>query len=186
MGGGVGISIHAPIRIATENSLFAMPETAIGLFPDVGATWFLPRLGPGLGNYLGLTGSRLTGQDLVKAHIATHYMLPEKVEEYKDALKSKVVENSTAADLYNFTEEFSEKVEGPLSNFDKIEANFSNVTTLEHIFHNLEHEGSDWSKKKLEVLHTCSPLSLKVVFESLKRGTGSKIEDAFKMEYRMS
>jgi enoyl-CoA hydratase/carnithine racemase len=74
MGGGVGISIHAPIRIAMENSLFAMPETGIGLFPDVGGSYFLPKLEAGLGNYLGLTGARLTGAELVQARIATHYM----------------------------------------------------------------------------------------------------------------
>jgi len=59
MGGGVGVSIHSPIRVATENSLFAMPETAIGFFPDVAGSFFLPRLNNGLGMYLGITGARL-------------------------------------------------------------------------------------------------------------------------------
>lgn len=61
MGGGVGLSIHGKYRVATEKTLFAMPETAIGLFPDVGATYFLPRLKGKLGLYLGLTGYRLKG-----------------------------------------------------------------------------------------------------------------------------
>jgi enoyl-CoA hydratase/carnithine racemase len=65
MGGGIGISIHSSVRIATENSLFAMPETAIGLFPDVGASFFLPRLNNVLGVYLGVTGGRLKGKELV-------------------------------------------------------------------------------------------------------------------------
>jgi enoyl-CoA hydratase/carnithine racemase len=186
MGGGVGISIHAPIRIATENSLFAMPETAIGLFPDVGASWFLPRLGAGLGNYLGLTGSRLTGKDLVRAHIATHYMTPENVEAYHQALKSTTLTNSTAKDLYALTDEFSEVIEEPLAHLDNIVENFDDVTSLEHIFHNLEHHNSDWAKKKLESMHTFSPLSLKVVYEQLKRGAGIKLENAFKMEFRLT
>jgi len=69
VGGGVGISIHAPIRIATENSVFSMPETAIGLFPDVGSSFFLPRLNhlnvPGTGEWLGLCGERIFGRDLL-------------------------------------------------------------------------------------------------------------------------
>ncbi len=63
-GGGAGISIHGHFRIATENTVFAMPETAIGFWPDIGASFFLPRLDGGLGYYLGLTGTRLKGQDV--------------------------------------------------------------------------------------------------------------------------
>ena len=65
MGGGVGLSIHAPFRIATENTVFAMPETAIGLIPDVGGSFFLPRMGGEMGTYLGLTGDRLRGLDVL-------------------------------------------------------------------------------------------------------------------------
>lgn len=69
MGGGVGLSIHGKYRIATEKTLFAMPETAIGLFPDVGATYFLSRLKGKLGTYLGLTGHRLKGITLIENYI---------------------------------------------------------------------------------------------------------------------
>ncbi len=64
VGGGVGLSVHGTFRIATERTVFAMPETAIGFFPDVGGTYFLPRLNGRLGMYLGLTGARLKGQDV--------------------------------------------------------------------------------------------------------------------------
>ncbi len=65
VGGGVGISVHAPFRIATEKTVFAMPETKIGLYPDVGGTFFLPRLDGQLGTYLGLTGHQLKGQEVL-------------------------------------------------------------------------------------------------------------------------
>ena len=65
VGGGVGLSVHAPFRIATENTVFAMPESAIGFFPDVGGTFFLPRLDGSLGTYLGLTGHRLKGDEVL-------------------------------------------------------------------------------------------------------------------------
>ena len=77
MGGGVGLTWHSPIRIATDNSLFAMPETAIGFFTDVGGGYFLPRIKDGdfsLGLYLALTGHRVKGRDLVKYGLATHYV----------------------------------------------------------------------------------------------------------------
>jgi 3-hydroxyisobutyryl-CoA hydrolase len=65
VGGGVGLSVHAPFRIATENTMFAMPETAIGFFPDVGGSFFLPRLDGHIGAYLGMTGKRLKGVDVL-------------------------------------------------------------------------------------------------------------------------
>lgn len=72
MGGGVGLSVHGLFRVATERTLFAMPETAIGLFPDVGGGYFLPRLGGKLGLYLALTGYRLKGGDVFRSGVATH------------------------------------------------------------------------------------------------------------------
>jgi 3-hydroxyisobutyryl-CoA hydrolase len=85
MGGGVGVSVHAPIRIATDNSVFAMPETGIGLFTDVGASYFLSRIknNINLGLYLGLTGHRLKAKDLVRWGVATHYVPANKIEAMK-------------------------------------------------------------------------------------------------------
>src|SRR5271168_140255 len=74
MGGGIGVSVHGPYRVATEHAMFAMPETAIGFFPDIGGTFFLPRLPGQLGVYLGLTGLRTTGADAVHAGFATHFV----------------------------------------------------------------------------------------------------------------
>ncbi|KAL7265886.1 3-hydroxyisobutyryl-CoA hydrolase [Rhizina undulata] len=74
MGGGVGLSVHAPFRIATERTVFAMPETKIGFFPDVGGSFFLPRLDGELGTYLALTSKNLCGVHAYYAGIATHYI----------------------------------------------------------------------------------------------------------------
>ena len=86
-GGGVGISIHGSHRIATDNSMFAMPETAIGLFPDVGATYFLPRLRNGIGLYLGLSGERLHGWDLYRAGVATHFISQQRLSQFESELR---------------------------------------------------------------------------------------------------
>eukprot|EP00814_Leptocylindrus_danicus_P010881 CAMPEP_0116036692 /NCGR_PEP_ID=MMETSP0321-20121206/21408_1 /TAXON_ID=163516 /ORGANISM="Leptocylindrus danicus var. danicus, Strain B650" /LENGTH=434 /DNA_ID=CAMNT_0003514351 /DNA_START=2066 /DNA_END=3370 /DNA_ORIENTATION=+ len=86
MGGGAGISVHGKYRVATENTLFAMPETGIGLFPDVGSMYWLPRLEGGLGTYIALTGARLKADDLMYAGLATHYVPSSKLMELRDAL----------------------------------------------------------------------------------------------------
>ena len=76
MGGGVGISYHAPIKVATDNTIFAMPETNIGYFPEVGAAYFLSRIqnNPNLGLYLALTGHQIKGKEALSYGIATHYV----------------------------------------------------------------------------------------------------------------
>src|SRR5579871_4615477 len=86
MGGGIGVSVHAPYRVATEHAAFAMPETAIGFFPDIGATFFLPRLPGELGRYLGLSGLRVQGADAVHAGFATHFVPRERLSALSQAL----------------------------------------------------------------------------------------------------
>ena len=83
MGGGVGVSAHAPIRIATNNSVYAMPETGIGFFPDVGGSYFLARVKDdiSLGLYLGISGFRLKGEDLLQWGIATHFVDQARIPE---------------------------------------------------------------------------------------------------------
>jgi len=89
------LSIHGKFRVATENTLFAMPETAIGLFPDVGSMYWLPRLQGGIGNYIGLTGTRLKADDLIYSGIATHYIPSENLSDFKENLveRSKGIHN---------------------------------------------------------------------------------------------
>lgn len=102
MGGGVGLTWHSPIRIATDNSLFAMPETAIGFFTDVGGGYFLPRIKQGdfsLGLYLALTGLRVKGKDLVKYGLATHYVPQDKLPTLYEDLAKLVTKDSTDEDI---------------------------------------------------------------------------------------
>jgi len=123
MGGGVGVSVNGKYRIATENSLFAMPETQIGFFCDVGGSHFLSRLEGSLGMYLGLTGERLKGEQLASAGIATHYCPKEKIdillkelietecknveETLNNFLLNKVNPISTSLDMVQINEIFS-------------------------------------------------------------------------------
>ncbi|MBV9248372.1 MAG: enoyl-CoA hydratase/isomerase family protein, partial [Acetobacteraceae bacterium] len=86
MGGGIGVSVHAPYRVATEHAMFAMPETAIGFLPDIGATYFLPRLPGRIGFYLGLTGARVIGADAVHAGFGTHCTPRDRIHALSRAL----------------------------------------------------------------------------------------------------
>nr|CAI5851417.1 unnamed protein product [Callosobruchus analis] len=102
MGGGVGLSVHGRYRVATEKTLFAMPETQIGLFPDVGGSYFLPRLPGRLGAFLALTGQRLKGSDVVKVGVATHLCDSKQLAELEEQLMNCSNESDIEAVLNKF------------------------------------------------------------------------------------
>ena len=106
MGGGVGISVHGHFRIITEKTVFAMPETSIGLFPDVGGSFFLPRLDGSLGNYLGLTGHALKGEDVLFAGIGTHFIQSSRLPSLLASLSQ--VETDSLEVVNGIIDDFSE------------------------------------------------------------------------------
>lgn len=110
MGGGVGVSCHAPIRIATDNTVYAMPETGIGFFTDVGGSYFLSRVknNISMGLYLGLTGHRLKSKDLVKWGVATHFVDSDKLESLKTHLINQVSHDTSTADIEAIINQYSD------------------------------------------------------------------------------
>eukprot|EP00164_Ancoracysta_twista_P018467 GFYU01031985.1.p1 GENE.GFYU01031985.1~~GFYU01031985.1.p1 ORF type:complete len:247 (-),score=92.97 GFYU01031985.1:69-809(-) len=185
MGGGVGLSVHGKYRIATEKTLFAMPETAIGLFPDVGGSWFLPRLPGQMGMYLGLTGDRLKGKDVVASGVATHFVPQERFDMMVDRLLE-VGPNNSFADIFaEFGADEGEFGDVTLDQHrDKIDHIFG-AGSVEEIIALLEEDGSDWAKKQLKAFNTFSPLSTKVTFEQIRRGETAALDECFNMEYRI-
>ena len=119
MGGGVGISCHAPIRVATELSMYAMPETGIGFFTDVGGSYFLPRIksNPAIGLYLALTGHRLKAKELCAWGIATHYIPTEQLDGLRGDLKN-VALSDTDEQIRTIVDSHSdaEATSGPITN----------------------------------------------------------------------
>ncbi|WP_339914886.1 enoyl-CoA hydratase/isomerase family protein [uncultured Brevundimonas sp.] len=181
MGGGVGISEPAGIRIATERTTYAMPETGIGLFPDVGGGWFLPRLPGFTGTWLALTGARLKAADTVALGIHTHFVPSDKLPELKAALGAFPTPvndqiTSVAGDL------------GPAptaAHREAIDRLFAH-DTVEAIFAALEADGSDWALAQLKTLKTKSPQSLKVTLRQLRTGaTLTSFAENMAMEYRL-
>ena len=129
MGGGVGLTWHSPIRVATDNSMYAMPETAIGFFTDVGGSYFLSRMRGGeisLGLYLGLTGQRVKSRDLVKWGIATHFVEAAKIDALKAEISSKVTAGHSNEDIDAIIDSFSDHSakEIDIENYDEINAIF--------------------------------------------------------------
>ncbi|KAI7883088.1 ClpP/crotonase [Lichtheimia hyalospora FSU 10163] len=188
MGGGVGLSVHAPFRIATENTLFAMPETGIGFLPEVGGSFFLSRLDGQLGIYLGLTGKRLKGTDAFYAGIATHYIPSSRLS----ALESRLAEidEPTYDKINTAIEEFAAEMdqEAPFSlagpTREAIDRCFK-FDTVEEIIDALQKEDSEWAKETLKLMGNVSPTSLKVTLQQLRTGANLTLGECFKMEYRL-
>ncbi len=178
MGGGIGISVHADIRVTTEASLFAMPETAIALFPDVGATFMLPRLPGALGMYLGLTGARLHGADAVHAGIATHYVPKAKFPGLKDAIAADGV--AAVAGVAETLPEFS------LAPHRAAIDRCFGQDSVKAILAALEAEGTEWAHEALHELRAVSPSSVLWTFAAIRRGAGLDLKAALNAELRLT
>ena len=180
MGGGVGLSIHGRYRVATEKTLFAMPETAIGFFPDIGAAYPLARLDGKLGVYLALTGVRLRGKEVFDTGIATHYINSSKVEELQQSLQTVEKSSDVEAILNNFNTESRSAY--PM---DKINTIF-NADSVEKILENLANDKSDWSTKQLNILGKMSPTALKVTFEQFRLASSHTLKQVLELDYQLS
>lgn len=180
MGGGVGVSEPADVRVATERTTYAMPETGIGLFPDVGGGWFLPRLPGATGTWLALTGARLKAADTVALGVHTHFVPSDRIE----ALKAALLAGEPAAGA---ADRFAADP-GPApsaAHREAIDRLFAH-DTVEAIFAALEVDGSDWALAQLATLRTKSPQSLKVTLRQLRAGAGlASFAENMAMEYRL-
>ncbi|KAB5527831.1 hypothetical protein DKX38_021678 [Salix brachista] len=229
MGGGAGASMHGRFRVATENSVFAMPETALGLFPDVGASYFLSRL-PGffdkkkmklsffaimkalgfthchafmeaitfhavllmswLGEYVGLTGARLDGAEMLMCGLATHFVPSAKLPLLEEALVN--LDSSDPAMISAIIDEYSErpflKGKSAYHQLDVIDKCFS-LRTVEAILSALEKEAvnmkEDWFSAAVQSLKKASPTSLKISLKSIREGRLQGVGQCLVREYRM-
>ncbi|MDB5455129.1 MAG: Enoyl-CoA hydratase/isomerase [Caulobacter sp.] len=181
MGGGVGISMPAHYRIATEKTSFAMPETGIGLFPDVGGGWYLPRLPGKAGLWLALTGARIKAADCLRLGIATHFVEFGAI----GGLKKAIIADPRRIDdtLAKF------RADAGRATLPGFEADLNRLfvgDSVEQIFEFLALDSSDWGRAQLEILKTKSPQTLKVAFRQLAAGAAmTAFADEMAMEYRI-
>ncbi len=187
MGGGVGLSVHGSHRVATERTMFAMPETGIGLFPDVGGGWFLPRLGGEIGTWLALSGTRLKGGDTVSARIATHYIPSELLPALEKQVWSADYSAGAAGMLNEILRGLSQAVPEPsyAPYVQAIRSAFGH-DRAEAIIAALEAQDTDWSREQAALLRTRSPETLKLALRQLRLGARlQSFEDNMRMEYRI-
>jgi len=187
MGGGVGLSVHGSHRVATERCTFAMPETGIGLFPDVGGGWFLPRLRGHLGTWLALTGARLKGLDVAAAKVASHFLPSEILPNLKKQVLGADYSGGAAEMLGEILSRSCHSV--PAGSFeahmDTIQACFGH-DTAERIIAALESNESDWAKAQARVICTKSPETVKLALRQLREGARMEtFEENMAMEYRI-
>ncbi|MEX0839625.1 MAG: enoyl-CoA hydratase/isomerase family protein [Parvibaculum sp.] len=179
MGGGVGVSVHGSHRVATENLTFAMPETGIGLFPDVGGTYFLPRCPGETGMYLGLTGARLKAADAIYAGIADVFVPSARLATLKDRLAGGTDPRVALREVAE------EEGPAPLSSMQKeIGTHFSKGSVGE-IIESLRADGGAWATKTADIIETKSPTSTLIAFRQIREGAGLDFEDCMKLEFRL-
>ncbi|XP_047309006.1 3-hydroxyisobutyryl-CoA hydrolase 1-like [Impatiens glandulifera] len=192
MGGGVAISIFSKFQIVTENTLFAMPEAAIGLFPDVGASYFLSRLSGYFGEYIGLTGIRLDGADIVACGLATHFVHSKDVNLLENAIEelsrlSQTIDISMLNETINiYAQKPCLKQSSPLIRLEMINRCFSN-DTVEKILDflvNLSTKNCDkWIIDTINSMKSASPTSLKLFLRSIREGRTQKLDQCLVREY---
>ena len=180
MGGGVGLSVHGTYRVVTERTVFSMPETGIGLHPDVGGSYVLPRLPGRIGIHLGLTGDRLTGADLLYAGVA-EALVPSA------ALPDLVADLVDGATAEQAIARYAEKPgEPPLARQRATIDRCYAADSVEGILQALEAEEMEWAQVQAATLRRLSPTSLKIALASLRRGAMLEFEDCLRQEFRLS
>ncbi|CAJ2507760.1 Uu.00g089460.m01.CDS01 [Anthostomella pinea] len=199
MGGGVGLSIHAPFRIATERTVFAMPETTIGFFPDVGASFFLPRMAGSIGTYLALTSDRLTGANVFYSGVATHYLhstsLPSlesrlaelRFRDYDDIHKRLAIIEMTIEEFATGLPHTEPLLLGGELR-QAIDRCFSKGTVAEVMEALKQEQGPTqaWAEKTLDTLHQRSPTSVHVAHTQMQVARDWSISDTFQREHQIA
>ncbi|XP_010056417.2 3-hydroxyisobutyryl-CoA hydrolase-like protein 1, mitochondrial [Eucalyptus grandis] len=191
MGGGAGVSIPGTFRVATDKTVFATPETLIGFHPDAGASFYLSHLPGHLGEYLGLTGEKLTGAEMIACGLATHYTLDAKLPLIEEQLGKLVTDDPSV--IESMLEKYGDLVcPDKMSVVHKIELvdKCFGHETVEEIIDALESQTAglkdSWCNSALRRLKEASPLSLKVSLRSVREGRFQTLDQCLAREYRMS
>ncbi len=179
MGGGVGISLHGSHRVAGERYLFAMPEVGIGFFPDVGASYALPRLPGRTGLYLALTGARLKCADALVLGLATHAVASEDFDAIREKLQAG--ESPDVVLAAHARDPGVAPIDAKRAMIDRI---FDEGSVAE-IVADLEFEGSEAASQIAKTIRSKSPTSLRIAFEQMRRGTEFDFREAMRMEFRI-
>ncbi|WP_052372577.1 enoyl-CoA hydratase/isomerase family protein [Amycolatopsis taiwanensis] len=181
MGGGLGLSVHGPFRVVTDAAVFAMPETGIGFFPDIGASHFLPRLPGAIGMYLGLTGHRVGAAEALEVGLATHYSPAEKAGQIPELLRERGERS---------VDEVLRQVAGAPDRPSELAAHRGEIdhcfgaASLAEIRGRLAASATPWARDTLATVDRMSPASLAVTFDLLTRGRERSLAECLDAELR--
>ena len=185
MGGGLGLSVHGSHRIVSEKTVTAMPETAIGLFPDVGGGYFLSRIENHLGHYLAITGSTMNSADTLFTGIGTNYIDSKSINKLLYEIKKLDNYDNSMIDKILLEMATSDGNQNEIQNhIDKINKHFS-YSTVNEIIKSLENSNEVWEKNVLKTLKKKSPTSMAVTQKQLIKSKGLDFDDNLKMEFRI-
>ncbi len=182
MGGGVGVSLHGSHRVAGERYLFAMPEVGIGFFPDVGATYALPRLPGQAGMYLALTGERVKQADALALGLATHAVASGGMGALRQSLIAGAPVEETLAQAS--TDPGPAPLDAERSLIDSCFAAESVTAVLQRL-DEAAGQGSEFAAKTAAGMRTKSPTSMSIAFEQVRRGASLDFEEAMRTEFRI-
>lgn len=186
MGGGVGISIHGSHRIVTDQFVFAMPETAIGFFPDVGGTYFLPRLNLHMGYYLGLTGARINSDDSLHLGIATQKISRDQFENFLNELSDRDLSQNANKIINDLLVPFNIPAKDfSLASHDTEINHCFNQPSMESIMQALAQVKSEFTEQTIHTLNKKSPTSLKVSLQAMQKGKTLDFDACMQQEYRL-
>lgn len=186
MGGGVGISVHGSHRVVTERTTFAMPETGIGLFPDVGASVFLPGCPGETGMYLGLTGARLKAADTIHVGVGTHHVRSDRLDDLIAAFANADFDGDAVATVDTILGDFAtDPGAADLEDHRPVIDGAFAAGSVEEILDALRAEDGYWAIETADTIDEKSPTSLKVTYRQLRAGSSMTFDDAMRMEYRM-
>ena len=179
MGGGVGVSLHGSHRVAGERALFAMPEVGIGFFPDVGATYALPRLPDETGTYLAVTGERIRAADMAALGLATHFVRSQDMGALRDALTRDEPVDAALASVA------IDQGPGALEAVRPVIARCFSAESVPAILARLDAEDTEFARKTAAAMRAKSPTSLVLAFEQMRRGATLSFEEALRTEFRI-
>ncbi len=178
MGGGVGVSFNGAHRVVCETTAFAMPETGIGLFPDVGGTYFLPRLEGRMGLYLALTGARLKAPELRHLGLATHLA---RFDEF-DLIVEALCRDEAVHALRPWAQEIADPIEALQR---QVDFHFGGGS-VEEILASLDADSGEWARATAATIRTKSPTSLKIAYRQMEVGLARSFRDCMKIEFRLT
>lgn len=184
MGGGAGVSIHGSHRIATEKFVFAMPESGIGFFTDIGASYFLTRCPHYLGWYLALTGNKINAADALSLGLITHFMDSHQLDKLEQQLLDTKFENDPFISVSNIIKKFHQNNQNiELTQYKKQIASIFSADSVETIIGQLENSKETFLQEAAKTMKKRSPTSLKVIFEQFHRAKKMEFDTIMEMEY---